>query len=85
MNVCVFSWLVLLHASLVGLFCDSLFFKQLFYLIIIIIIMKDEGDVISIVIGALGTIPRGLMKRLKDLEIKGRAKTIYTTELLILT
>ena len=35
--------------------------------------------VISIVIGALEKIPKGLVKRLKNLEIRGRAKTIQTT------
>ena len=34
--------------------------------------------VIPIVIGALGTIPKGLVKRLEDLEVD----TIQTTELL---
>ena len=38
--------------------------------------------VVSIIIGALGTIPKGLVKGLKDLEIRGRAKTIQTTALL---
>ena len=38
--------------------------------------------VIPIVIGALGTIPKGLVKGLKELEIEGRAETIQTTALL---
>ena len=38
--------------------------------------------VILIVIGALGTIPKGLEKRLGDLEIRGRAAVIQTTILL---
>ena len=38
--------------------------------------------VISIVIGALGTISKGLVKGLKELEIGGRAETIQTPALL---
>ena len=38
--------------------------------------------VIPIVIGALGTIPKGLMKGLEDLEIRGRVEDIQTTALL---
>ena len=38
--------------------------------------------VIPIVIGALGTIPKGLIKRLEDLEIRGLVETILTTALL---
>ena len=38
--------------------------------------------VIPIVIGALGTFTKGLVKGLEDLEIKGRAETIQTTALL---
>ena len=38
--------------------------------------------VIPIVIGALGTVTKGLIKRLEDLEIKGRVETIQTTALL---
>ena len=38
--------------------------------------------VIPIVIGALGTIPKGLEKGLEDLEIGGQVKTIQTTVLL---
>ena len=34
-----------------------------------------------IVIGALGTIPKGLIKELDDLEIRERVETIQTTEL----
>ena len=37
---------------------------------------------IPIVIGALGTVTKGLIKGLKDLEIRGRAETIQTTALL---
>ena len=32
--------------------------------------------VIPVVIGALGTIPKGLVKGLKDLEIRGQVETI---------
>ena len=35
--------------------------------------------VIPIVIGALATIPKGLLKWLEDLEIKGQVETIHTT------
>ena len=38
--------------------------------------------VIPIVIGALGTIPKGLVKGLERLEIGGRAETIQITVLL---
>ena len=37
---------------------------------------------IPIVIGALGTVSKGLIKGLVDLEIRGRVETIQTTELL---
>ena len=37
--------------------------------------------VILIVIGALGTVTKGLVKELEDLEIRGRVKTIQTTAL----
>ena len=39
--------------------------------------------IITIVIGTLGTITKGLIKGLEDLEIRGRVKTIQTTTLLI--
>ena len=38
--------------------------------------------VIPIVIGALGTLLKGLLKRLDDLEIRGQIETIQTTALL---
>ena len=38
--------------------------------------------VIPIVIGALGTIPKELVKGLDDLEIRGQVETIQTTALL---
>ena len=38
--------------------------------------------IVPIVIGALGTITKGLLKGLEDLEIGGRIETIQTTALL---
>ena len=38
--------------------------------------------VVPIVIGALGTVPKGLEKSLSELEIKGRIETIQTIALL---
>ena len=38
--------------------------------------------IVPIVIGALGTITKGLLKGLEDLDIGGRAETIQTTALL---
>ena len=38
--------------------------------------------IVSIVIGALGTITKGLLKGLEDLEIGGRTETIQTKALL---
>ena len=38
--------------------------------------------VIPIVVGTLGTDPKGLVKRLKELEIGGRIETIQITLLL---
>ena len=38
--------------------------------------------VILIVIGALGTVTKGLIKGLEDLEIRGKIETIQTTALL---
>ena len=38
--------------------------------------------VISIVIGALGTVTKGLVKRLEDLKIRTRVETIQTTAML---
>ena len=37
--------------------------------------------VISIVTGTLGTVTKGLIKGLEDLEIRGRVETIQTTAL----
>ena len=38
--------------------------------------------IVPIVIGALGTITKGLLKDLEDLEVVGRVETIQTTALL---
>ena len=38
--------------------------------------------VISIVLGLVGTVTQGLIKRLEDLEIRGRVGAIQTTALL---
>ena len=38
--------------------------------------------IVQIVTGALGTITKGLLKRLEDLEVGGRVETIQTTALL---
>ena len=38
--------------------------------------------IVPIVIGALGTITKGLLKNLEDLEVDGRVETIQTTALL---
>ena len=38
--------------------------------------------IVTIVIGALGTITKGLLKGLEDLEVGGRVETIQTTALL---
>ena len=39
-------------------------------------------SVLSIIIGALGTVTKGLVQGLEDLEISGRVETIQTTALL---
>ena len=44
--------------------------------------MEHESDGIPIVIGALSTVPKGLVNGLDELEISGRAETIQTTTLL---
>ena len=48
--------------------------------------LKNYGNLkvtmIPIVIGALGTVTKGLIQGLKDLEIRGRVETIQTTALL---
>ena len=38
--------------------------------------------IVPFVIGALGTITKGLLKALEDLKVGGRVETIQTTELL---
>ena len=38
--------------------------------------------IVQIVIGALGTVTKGLLKGMKDLEVSGRVETIQTTALL---
>ncbi len=38
--------------------------------------------IIPIVIGAFGTVTKGLLKRLEDLKVGGRVETIQTTTLL---
>ena len=38
--------------------------------------------IVPVVIGALGTISKGLIKGLEDLEVGGRVETIQTTALL---
>ncbi len=38
--------------------------------------------IVPIVIGALGTIPKGLLKGLEDLEVGGRVETVQMTALL---
>ena len=38
--------------------------------------------IIPIVIGALDTVTKGLLKELEDLEVRGRVETIQTTALL---
>ena len=43
--------------------------------------MEQGREVIPIVIGALGTIPKGLVMKLEHLENKGEVKTIQTTAL----
>ena len=43
---------------------------------------EHEGTIIQIVIGVLGTVIKGILKGLEDLEIRGRVETILTTTLL---
>ena len=38
-----------------------------------------KGTIIPIVISAFGTITKGLLKELEDLEVVGRVETIQTT------
>ena len=41
-----------------------------------------QVTIISIVIGAFGTVTKGLLKALVDLEVGGRVETVQTTVLL---
>ena len=41
-----------------------------------------QVTIIPIVIGSFGTVTKGLLKGLEDLEVGGRVKTIQTTALL---
>ena len=41
-----------------------------------------QVTIVPIVIGAFGTVPKGLLKWLEDLEVGGRVETIQTTALL---
>ena len=41
-----------------------------------------QVTIIRIVIGIFGTVTKGLLKGLEDLEVDGRVETIQTTELL---
>ena len=41
-----------------------------------------QVTIIPIVIGAFGTVTKGLLKRLEDLEVGGRVETIQTTTFL---
>ena len=41
-----------------------------------------KATIVPIVIGALGTITKGLLKGLENLEVGGRVETIQTTALL---
>ena len=43
---------------------------------------NTQVTIIQIVIGALGTVTKGLLKGLEDLEVGGRMETIQTTTLL---
>ena len=38
-----------------------------------------QGTIIPIVIGAFGTVTKGLLNGLEDLEVGGRVETIQTT------
>ena len=41
--------------------------------------------VIPLVVRALSTVPKGLIKRLEDLEIRGRVETIQTTAFVVIS
>ena len=42
--------------------------------------MKHEGDCDTNWVGAVGTMPKGLVKEVEVLEIRGQVETIQTTE-----
>ena len=44
--------------------------------------MEHEGNGVPIVIGVLGTVPKGLEERLEELQIRGRIKAIQITAIL---
>ena len=44
--------------------------------------MEHEGDNYTNLIGAFGTVTKGFLKGLEDLEVGGRVETIQTTALL---
>ena len=52
------------------------------WIIIIIILWNKKVTIVPIVIGALGTITKGLLKDLEDLEVGRQVETIQTTALL---
>ena len=45
-------------------------------------IWNIKVTIVPIVIGAFGTVTKGLLKGLEDLEVGGRMESIQTTELL---
>ena len=62
---------------------------EIIIIIIIIIIIRElkklrnmKVTVIPMIVGALGTVPKSLVERVKELEIKERIETIPTTTLL---
>ena len=64
---------------------ETLMLKSLIIIIIIIIIIKlwnMQVTIIQIVIGAFGTVTKGLLKGLEDLEVGGGVETVQTTALL---
>ena len=44
--------------------------------------MEHAGDNYTNLIGAIGTVTKGLLKGLEDLDVGGREETIQTTALL---
>ena len=57
----------------------SLIYRTLTIIIIIIIMWNRKVTIIPIVIGAFGTVTKGLLKVLEDLEVGGRVDTTQTT------